>query len=167
MCDPLTIGASVALLSVGSSVMQHIGTNQAYKANQLAANLSYANESDIIGQKAGQLDQEKSETAEDTAIAAAQAQGSIAASAADQGLGAASISQSLHASMFGIGRQQGIADLNDSNARAQLSNEKRGNSISRQSQIASKSRSSLAELGIGVGKGVMSGFQARDAAAKG
>lgn len=162
MCDPISIAAGATLLlGVGDAVMTHVGTNQAYHANELAANLNYAHESDILGQKAMQLDQEKSETAEDTAIATAQAQGAIAASASEQGLGAPSIAQALHADMFGIGRQQSIADLNDANARAQLANERQGAKITRESTIASKRKSSFLELGMGVGRAAASAYSVK------
>lgn len=166
MCNPVLIGAAVATLGVGQAVVQHIGTNQAWEANRVAANLNYARESDIIGQQALQLDQERSEAAFDTAITAAQAQGSIAASAADQGLGAPSIAQALHADMFGIGRQASIADLNDLNARAQLANEKRGAAITRESTIASKPRSGTLNLALGVGNALVGGVQAGMAAGR-
>lgn len=166
MCNPVLIGVAVAALSVGSAVVEHVGTNQAYAANKQGANLNYANQREVIQQKAVQLDQEKSETAFDTAIATAQAQGSIAASASDQGLGAPSIAQALHADMFGIGRQQSLADLNDSNARAQLANERKGADITRQTTINSKPRSGAAQLGLGVGKGILAGFNAAGSAQK-
>lgn len=159
MCDPLTIAAAATLaLGVGSAVTEHIGTNQAYHANELAANLNFAQDTNVINQKAVQLDQEKSETAFDTAITAAQAQGALSASAADMGLGAPSIAQQLHSDMFGIGRQAGVADLNDANARAQLAQEQKGAEMSRQSQIISKPRSSGLQLGLGVGKAALSAY---------
>jgi multidrug efflux pump subunit AcrA (membrane-fusion protein) len=166
VCDPVTIGIATAALAVGGAVMDHVGTNQAYHANELAANLNYAQQSNTLGRKAVELDQAKSEDAADTAIATARAQGEISASASDQGLGAPSVSSALHASMFGIGRQASIADLNDANARAQIAAERQGANLSRQSQIASKSRSSLLQLGLGVGGGILKGVSAGTAAGK-
>lgn len=166
MCDPLTIGIATAALSVGSAVVEHIGTNQMAKATETAANLDYANRVNVINQQAVQLDQEKSARAEDTAIAAAQAEGRIAASAADRGLGYSSISQALHSEMFGLGRQDSIANLNDLNQRAQLANEQQGAAIAREAKIASAPKSGLLNLGLGVGKGVMSGFNAYSGAKK-
>lgn len=161
MCDPISI--AITALGVGEAAAQHIGTNQAYHANKLAANLNYAQDMNVAGQKAGQLDREKSEAAFDTAIVSAQAGGAIAASAADQGLGAPSIAQALHSDMFGIGRQQSIADLNDLNARTQLAQERTGADITRQSTIASKSRSGLVPLGLGVGNAALKGYNSYSA----
>jgi hypothetical protein len=166
MCNPVLIGAATAALAVGGAVVDHIGTNQMAAATTQAANLDYANRSDIIEQQRVQLDQEKSTRVEDSAIASAQASGRIAASAADKGLGYASTSQALHAEFFGIGRQDSIADANDLNQRVQLSNERRGAAISREAKIASAPRSGLLNLGLGVGKGVFSGFNAYNSASK-
>lgn len=164
MCAPIAIAAATAALSVGSAVVQHIGTNQAYQANKLAANFNYANDLQNLGQKRVELDQERSENAFDTAIATAKEQGRIAASATDQGLAPTSIVQQLNASMSGIGRQAGVEDTNDQNARIQLAQEATGADIRRQSQINSKPRSSGIQLALGVGQGVLSGFNAYNGA---
>lgn len=157
MCDPITIGAATALLGVGQVAMQTIGQNQLAESTRTAANLNYAQASDVTQQKAMQLDQEKSQTAMDTAITTARAQGEIANSASSQGLGKASISSALHAEMFGIGRNQGIADLNDLNARAQLANEMRGAAITRETTIAGAPKASALAVGLGVGSALLGG----------
>lgn len=158
MCDPLTLGIATATLAVGQVAMQAIGQNQLADSTRQAANLNYAEASNTAQQKAMQLDQEKSQTAEDTAIATARSQGAIANSASAQGLGAASISSAIHADMFGIGRQQSLADLNDTNARAQLAQEARGAAISRDTAIASAPKASVLGVGVGLGSAVLSGF---------
>jgi hypothetical protein len=165
MCGPAAIGAAAGGLAVGEAVMTHIGTNQAYKANKKAANFNYANDLTTLGQKQVELDQEGSENAFDTAIATAREQGRITASASDQGLASSSIISSINAGMFGIGRQAEVERINDQNSRIQLGQERTGADIRRQSQINSKPRSSGLQLALGVGKGVMSGVQAGNAAA--
>lgn len=167
MCDPITATAvATAALSVGQAVATHVGTNQAYHANEKAANYNYANDLTTLEQKRVELDQNRSENAFDTAIATAKEQGRIAASASDQGLGAVSIVGALNAGMFGIGRNAEVEDINDSNARLQLAQERTGADIRRQSQINSKPRSSALQLALGVGQGIMDGVNA-GAGAKG
>ena len=157
MCDPLTIAAATAALSVGQTVMTHIGTNQAFQANKRAAHLDYANRFNVTEQQRQQLDAERSEKAFDTAIASIQSEGRISASASDLGLSSGNILSTINADMFGLGRQDSIDALNDQNARNQISNERRGAEIARNSKIASAPRSSGLALVLGVGKGVLEG----------
>lgn len=151
MCDPMTMAAATFAVGAVQQVTQYAGEKQAYSANKVAANLNYANQSDILGQKRVELDQQKSENALDTAIATVQAQGSVAASAASLGMSSASIVGALHADMFGIGRQAGAENTNDQNQRLQLANEQRGADLTRVSQIASVSKPGLLDLGLGIG----------------
>ena len=72
MCDPVTISAAALFaLQAGSQVAGHIGTNQAYKANQQAANYSFARDTEAINRQDAQLQAENSERSFDTAIAIA------------------------------------------------------------------------------------------------
>ncbi|WP_420381679.1 hypothetical protein [Novosphingobium sp.] len=146
--------------------MQTIGQNEAASNARTAANLNYAQTAGITQQKAGQLDQEKSQTAEDTAITTAKSQGEIANSAANQGLGAPTIASSLNAAMFGIGRQQGVADTNDLNARAQLAQEIEGAQVTRNSAIAGAPKASILGVGIGLGSDVLKGISAGQSASR-
>lgn len=159
MCDPLTISAvATAALSIGSSVLEYQGTREAYAQNQAMANYNYALDRETLGRKAVELDQAKSENAVDTAIAAARAQGDIAASASEQGLSSGSIIRAVNASMFGLGRDYSAEQINDQSQRVQLAADARGAEIARRNQIAQRPKASKAGLAIGVGKGLLSGF---------
>lgn len=162
MCGPVAIGlgAAVAALAIGSAVVGHIGQNQLASANQKAANLNYANRKDVIAQQGVQLDEEASQRTEDSAITSLRAEGEIANSAGDMGYAPTSITQSINAAMFGIGRQDTIAQTNDTNQRQQLAAGLEGADITRQSQILQHGRSSWADLGLGVGNGIVSGVKA-------
>lgn len=160
MCDPISIGAVTAALSVGQAVLSYEGQRQAYNVNEDAANLNYAQEINVNEQKRVQLDAERSEKAFDTAITAAQAEGRIAASASERGLGSSSIIQAINADMFGIGRQASVEGLNDQNARNQLALERGGAEISRASSINSMQKPGALSLVLGVGQGVMKGVNA-------
>lgn len=157
MCDPVSIGLATFAVGAAQQGVEFLGERQAYKANKVAANLNYANQSDIISQKRVQLDQEHSENALDTAIATVKAQGSVAASAASMGMSSASIVGALNADMFGIGRQAGAEQANDNNQRLQLANEARGAAISRESQIMSVAKPGLLNLGIGFASSALKG----------
>jgi hypothetical protein len=157
MCDPATLAAVTFAVGAGQQVSQYVGEKQAYKANKVAANLNYANQHDILGQKRIQLDQQNSENALDTAIATVKAEGEVAASAASLGMSSASIVGALNADMFGIGRQYSAEQTNDQNQRVQLANEARGAAISRESQIMSVSKPGLLDLGLGIGAAALKG----------
>lgn len=163
MCPPV-IAAATSALAIGGEVMNYVGQNQLYHANMTAANLNYAQAKETADQKYVQLDQAKSENAVDTAITAAQAGGAIAASASDQGLGNQSIVGAINAAQFGIGRQATTEDINDSNARQQVSRDLTGAEINRQSQIAQHPHGSPIALALGIGKGILSGYNAGMAA---
>jgi hypothetical protein len=164
MCGPIAVGALSAALAIGQTVTGYIGQNQAYNANTTAANLTAANESNILGQQRVQLDQAKSENAFDSAIAAAQSQGRITASASEQGLSNTSLVQALNADMFGIGRQVSIENANDQNARNQLANQAQGIELDRNSRIASVSKPSGLSLVLGIGGGALAGVNGYAAA---
>lgn len=164
MCDPVMIGAATAALSIGQAAMTYVGANQAYEANRQAANLSYAQDSNAIGRQQVQLDQERSESALDTAIASLQAQGEIAASAASSGLASSSIIRSVNAEMFGIGRNATAEEKNNLNRRVELASSRSEADLRRQNQINSRSRSSLLELGVNVGAGALQGYNAYSSA---
>jgi len=151
MCDPLTIGTAATLaLSVGQQVLTHVGTNQAYKANQQAANYSFARDQEAINRQDAQLQAENSESAFDTAIAIAQDQGAIAASASTQGLAAGSIASQLNAGMFGVGRQATAEDINFRNQRQEIANSRTDAELRRQNQINSRPRSGALQLAVGI-----------------
>lgn len=160
MCDPITIAAATFAVGAAQQVSQYAGEKQAYAANKTAANLNFANQQDILGQKRVQLDQQRSENALDTAIATVKAQGSVAASAASMGMSSASIVGALNADMFGIGRQYSAEQTNDQNQRLQLANESRGAAISRESQIMQVSKPGLADLALGIGGAALKGASA-------
>ena len=161
MCNPmLAIAAATSVLSIGSSIVERAGAKQAYNANVTAANLNYAQQQNVINQKASQIDQNASERVFDSAITRQQAEGRIAASATSQGLAPTSIIQALNADMFGIGRQDAVATANDNNSRAQLINEQQGAIIERQSQINRVAKPSGLSLALGIGKGVLAGANA-------
>lgn len=160
MCDPVTLAVATFAVGAGQQITQYMGEQAAYKANKVAANLNYANQSDIIGQKKVQLDQEHSEKAVDTAIATVKAQGEVSASAATLGMSSASIVGALNADMFGIGRQFSTETANDQNQRLQLSNEQRGAAISRESQIMQVSKPGLLDLGLGIASSALKGASA-------
>lgn len=167
MCDPVTIGVATFALSAASTSLEHIGTNQAYHANKDAANYSYARDMDAIGRQDSQLQQERSNEAMDTAIAALKARGDISASASDMGLSSNSIVSSLNASMFGIGRSAVIEEKNFTNQRIELANSRTDAEIRRQNQINSKPRSGLLQLALGIGDAALSGAGATSSARKG
>jgi hypothetical protein len=158
MCNPLlALAAPPAVLGVGQAVASYAGQKQAYASNATAANLNFARQSDIINQKATQLNQERSEKAFDTAIVAARSRGRINAALSDRGLAPGSIVTQLNADMFGLGRQVSMEEANDRNARAQLGNELAGAEVSRSNQINSMAKPSKLSLILGIGQGVMSG----------
>jgi hypothetical protein len=68
--------------------------------------------------------------------------------------------------MFGSGRNQSIADLNDTNARAQLAEDMRGAAITRDTSIASAPKASVLGVGLQVGSAIMSGVNATNTAKK-
>lgn len=160
MCDPITMAAATFAVGAGQAISSYVGQKQAYKANVVASNLNFANQYNIEQQKHGELDQQKSENAFDTAIATVRAQGSVAAGAASMGLSQGSIVQALNADSFGIGRQAGAEDTNDANQRVQLSNELQGADIERQSQISKVSKPGLADLALGIGAAGLKGASA-------
>ncbi len=160
MCDPVSIGVATATLAVGSNLASAAGQNKLSSANAQAANLTYANQHNTLAQEAVQLDQERSEKAFDTAVTSIKSEGEIAASATDQGLSATSITQALNASMFGIGREASVDDINDENQRQQLANQDRGNQINRQAQINRVPKAGLLSTALGVGQGILSGVNA-------
>lgn len=166
MCGPQATGAADAGLGIAGATLGFFGQKAAYKANRTAANLDYANDREALAAKAVELDQERSESAFDTAIASAQAEGRIAASAADQGLAPTSFIQQLNAAQFGIGRQRETEDINDQNARQQLARETTGADIRRRSKINSVSKPNGVTLALGIAKSVNDGFKTA-AAAKG
>lgn len=166
MCDPLSIGIATFALGSAQAVTSHIGQNQAYKANEKAANLNYAREQEAIGRQAVLVDKEQSETAFDTAIATAQAEGDIAVSASERGLGASSISQQLNAAMFGIGRQATMEDANFSTQRQNLAESRTDAELKRQSQINSKQKSGALSLVLGIGSAGLQGANAYKGAQK-
>ena len=158
MCAPLIVGGLSAALSIGQTALGFVGQRQAFRANERAANLTAANERNILEQQRVQLDQERSETVLDTAIASAQSQGRISASASERGLGNASLIQSLNADMFGIGRQASTEEANDQNARNQLATQSQGITLDRNARVASVSKPSGLGLVLGIGSGVASGI---------
>ena len=160
MCDPATIGLVTFGLGALQTGLSYVGQNQAAKANEKSANLTAANEFNTRQQQATELDQAKSERAVDTAITTAQSEGAISASASERGLGSQSLIQSLNASMFGIGRNASIEDLNDQNQRVQLGNEATGSEIRRQSRINSVQKGNPLSLVLGVGGAALSGATA-------
>jgi cell division protein FtsL len=147
-------------LAIGQAGATYVGQKQAYSSNVTASNLTAANEYNILEQKRVQVDQERSESALDTAIAAAQSQGRITASASEQGLSNTSLIQALNADMFGIGRQASIESANDQNQRNQLSNESQGVELDRRARIASVSKPSGLSLVLGIGQGALGGISA-------
>lgn len=159
MCDPVTISAAALFaLQAGSQVAGHIGTNQAYKANQQAANYSFARDTEAINRQDAQLQAENSERSFDTAIAIAKDQGAIAASAATQGLAAGSIASQLNAGMFGIGRQATAEDVNFRNQRQEVANSRTDAELRRQNQINSRPRSGALQLALGIGEAAASSY---------
>lgn len=159
MCDPLTISAAAAAaLSMGQAAMTHIGTNRAYAANEQAANLGYAQDQNALGQQQVQLDQERSQSALDTAISTLQAQGQIAASASSSGLASSSLIHSVNASMFGIGRQVDAEKTNDFNTRQAIAASRTEADLKRQNQINSRTRSSGLELALGIAQAGAKGY---------
>ena len=167
MCDPMTIGAATMALSAASSVMGHVGTNQAYAANEDAANLTFARDTDALNRQKTQLDREGSERALDTAIASLAAQGEISASASSSGLSSSSLIRSVNTEMFGIGRQATAEDINDRGQRVELANRRTDADLNRQNRIRSAPKSSLLELGVNIGGAALSGMNAKNAAARG
>lgn len=157
---PIAIGVATAALAVGSAVVSHVGQNQLAKANEHAADLNYANRRTVIGEQTNQLDQEASQRVEDSAITSLKAEGEIVNSAGEMGYAPTSITQAINASMFGIGRQDSVAATNDNNQRQQLAAGLEGADISRQTQILQHGKSSWAELGLGIGNGVLKGVNA-------
>lgn len=151
MCDPVSMAVATFAVGAGQTIAQYEGDKAAYNVNKTMANLNYANTSNVIVDKRVQLDEAKSENAVDTAIASIKAQGEVAAGAASMGLSGASISHALNADAFGIGRQWEAQDVNDQNQRLQLANEQYGAAISRESQIASKSKPGVLNLALGLG----------------
>lgn len=166
MCDPITIGAATAALSIATTTVGYIGQGQAYKANETAANINYARDQDAAGRQQVQLDKKASENSFDTAIAQLQAEGDIAASATDRGLGTSSIVQSLNASMFGIGRQATAESINDRSARQNIAESRTDAQVRRQSQINSLSKPSSLSLVLGIGQGALAGANAYNGAKK-
>lgn len=155
MCSPGALAAGQAAVGIASAVAGHIGQKQAYKANREAAQYNFANRFNASETQRVQMDQERSEKAFDTAIAAVQAQGRIAASASEMGLSAGAAQQGFNSEMFGLGRQASVDDANDANQRVQLANERRGADIARISQINSVSKPSALGLVLGIGKAVV------------
>lgn len=155
MCNPAFIAAGQAALSIGQQAVQFIGQKQQAHVARTYANLNYANRYNIVQQQSGQLDQEHSEKALDSAIVAAQAGGRISASSADLGYSGASLEQAINADLFGIGRQESADAVNERNARTQLGNELTGARIERASTIARNPGPSTAGLVLGIGKSVL------------
>ena len=167
MCDPVSIGIATFALGSAQAITSHIGQNQAYKANEQAANYNYARENEAVMRQSVQLDKEQSESAFDTAIAGIRAEGDIVASASDRGLGSSSIAQQLNASMFGLGRQATIEDANFRTQRGNLASSRTDAELRRQSQINSKTKSGALNLALGIGGAGLQGFNAGNAAKKG
>jgi hypothetical protein len=152
MCSPMALAAAAAALAIGGEVSKFVGQNQAAAANKQAANINYGRTIQATNDKAVQLDQAKSENAVDTAITSIQSEGRIAASASEQGLAPTSIVQALNANQFGIGRNVVAEDINDENARKQLTAQREGAQMTRYSQIASVPKGSVTGLVLGIGK---------------
>lgn len=169
MCDPLTISAAAMFaLGTAESVMTHVGTNQAYKANKEAANYSFARDTDAINRQDAQIQAENSERTFDTAIAIAKDQGAIAASASSRGgLSGSSIASQLNAGMFGVGRQATAEDINFRNQRTEIANSRTDAELRRQNQINSKPRSGALQLGLGIAKAGASAYQSYSSGKKG
>lgn len=166
MCDPVTIGAITLALSSAQAVATHVGTNQAYAANEDAANLTFARETDALNRQQTQLDKERSESVLDTAISTLQAQGAIAASASSSGLSSGSLIRSINTSMFGIGRNATAEEINDRSRRQELATSRTDAELRRQGQINSAPRSSLLELGLNLGSSALQGYNSYSSAKK-
>lgn len=159
MCDPLTASAvATAGLSIGQAGLAYAGQNQASQTAGRYANLNYAQARETASIRANQQDQAQSEDAFDTAIAGAKAQGDIVASASDLGASPGSIAHSLNSAMFGLGRQATAEAINDNNQRLQLGQDLIGADNARRNTIASNPKGSPISLALGVGKGVLSGY---------
>jgi len=131
MCDPVSIGIATFALGATQSVMQHVGTNKAFEANQEASNLSYAQESNAIARQEAQTDRAYSENVLDTAITTLKAQGEVAAGASQQGLASSSIVRAINADMFGIGRQATVEEQNYRTEKIDLGERRYGAALQR------------------------------------
>lgn len=159
MCSPQAMGAADATLGVAKDIMGFVGQQQAYHDNRIAANLQYANTSNIIGQQAEQTNVKQSQDTVSNIIDAAQRFGRIASSATSIGLGAGTVGAARSAGEVISNRRQGVIDFNSNSERLQLGNEQQGANLKRTSQINSVPKANILGLGLDIAGSAMGGAQ--------
>lgn len=148
MCDPVTLAVTAVGVSAATTGLSFLGQQQAAKSNAQAANVTAANSYNDIGRRGVQIDQQNSENILSSLIDRTAAQGAISASASAMGTGVATTDQISNAAAFGAGRNASIDQLNSDNQRGQLTSDRTGVSLRRQSQINSVQGPSLIGLGF-------------------
>lgn len=164
MCEPTLIAAATFALGATEAVSSYVGQNQLHRQATQTANYNFAREQDALTRQDTQLQQERSEAALDTAIATARAQGAISASASDFGTAPSSLAHQLNASLFGIGRQVTLDDINFRNQRRELQERRTDAEIRRQNTIAAHPSASSASLLLGLGKAGLGAYKSYRAA---
>lgn len=160
MCDPLTIALVTTAASAGSAIMSFQGQRAAKKANDQAANMTYANTYNELGNRNIQIDQQQSENSVEAAINQHVLQGRISASAGAMGL-TGGTTKSLEVSAANqVGRALSLERLTSENQRIQQGTEYNAAGIRRVSQINSVAKPSIAKLGFDLAKSGLQGANA-------
>lgn len=140
--------------------MGFLGQNAAAKANTTAANLSYAQSENQIGERATQIDQQQSENLVQAEIDRAAAGGRINAAAAAGGSDAATTTRGEDTASLQAGRGLSIEDINSQNQRLGLVNDQAKAFYARQSQENEVLPQSPLQLGLGLTKAALGGASA-------
>lgn len=150
MCGPLLLAAVPAAIASAGAIAGFIGQGQASASNTTAANLSYAANQNVLGQRSVQIDQEQSQNTLNAAIARASAEGKVSASASSFGGDASTTTRQVNAADFSVGKQIGVEDINSQNQRLQVANDQTSDFYARQSQINKVPPPSPLSLGLSI-----------------
>ncbi|MFZ3194092.1 MAG: hypothetical protein WA154_12920 [Moraxellaceae bacterium] len=157
MCDPVSLTAATVAISAATTGLAFQGAKEQARGARQAANLTFAQGQNELGQRSAQIDAQQSENTVEGLIAAAQQRGAISASASDLGYSGSTTARIANAADFEAGRGMSIADLNSENQRLEAANISTGQRITRSSTIAANKGPSTAVLGLALAGDVIGG----------
>lgn len=150
MCDPVSLTAATFAISAATTGLAFQGQREQAKGARTAANLSYAQGQNELGQRNVQIDAQQSENTVQALINAAAERGAISASASDMGMSASTTKRLENAAANEAGRGLSIQDLNSDNQRLQSANLSIGQNIERDSTVRANKGPGLASLALGI-----------------
>lgn len=150
MCNPQMMSAGQGALGVTKDIMSFVGQQQAYHDNRIAANLQFANTSNVVAQQAEQTNVKQSQDTISNIIDSAQRFGRIAASASTIGVGAGTVGAAVSASQVLNNRRQGAINFNANSERLQQGTELTAANLRRTSQINSVKKANIVSLGLDI-----------------